>query len=263
MSAPPPERPVVLTEVRGPVHRITLNRPEKRNALNNAVLAGLAQGLRQAVADPGARVIVLTGAGDKAFCAGGDLAPGGGFDFDFAAPRTPYGELLRQAQDCPLPIVVAVNGHCLAGGMGLLAMADLAIAADHARFGLPEVKIGLFPFQVMALLTRLTPRRKLREWALLGEPFDAAEALAAGLVNHVVPASDLEARVEAMARALAARAPTALRRGKYALAAMDGMTFPQAIAFAEGQLGLTTLSGDAREGLASFNERRAPVFRGD
>ncbi len=258
MSAPP-----VLTERRGATHWITLNRPDKRNALNDAVLEGITAGLHAAMADPAARAIVLTGAGDKAFCAGGDLAPGGGFNFDFAQPQTAYGALLRQARACPLPIVAAINGHCLAGGMGLLAMADVAISVETARFGLPETRIGLFPFQVMSLLLDLVPRRKLREWALTGEPFDAAEALQAGLVNHVVPAGDLVARVTAMADLLAARAPTAIRRGKYAMAEMEAMGFAQAIAFAEGQLGLMTLSGDAQEGLAAFNAKRPPAFKGD
>lgn len=253
----------VLTERRGPALWITLNRPERRNAINEDLIAGVSEGLSAAASDPDLRAIVLTGAGDKAFCAGGDLAPGGGFDFDFSRPRTAYGDLLRLSRDCPLPIVAAVNGHCMAGGMGLLALADMAVAVDTARFGLPEVKLGLFPMQVMSLLARLVPPRVVREWALTGEPFDAHAAREAGLVNHVVEAGQLRARVEEMVNAIAQRSPSALRRGKYALAALDGMTFEQAIAFAEGQLGLMTLTGDAREGLASFNEKREPRFRGD
>jgi methylglutaconyl-CoA hydratase len=252
----------VLTEARGAQFRITLNRPEKRNAIDAALLAGVSEGLKAAVADPRIRVIVLTGAG-KAFCAGGDLAPDGGFQFDFAQPRTAYGDLLRLSQDCPLPIIAAINGACLAGGMGLLAMADLAVAVESAKFGLPEVKIGLFPCQVMSLLGRLVPPRIVREWALTGETFDAEAARAAGLVNHVTTAEGFEAKVEALCAALAARSPTAIRRGKYALKALEGMSFEQAIAFAESQLSLVCLSGDAKEGLASFNEKRPPNFAGD
>lgn len=253
---------IVLHERRGPALWITLNRPEKRNAINNEVIAGISAGLTEACADPDLRCIVLTGAGDKAFCAGGDLQPGGGFNFDFARPRTPYGDLLRQAQDCPLPILAVVNGTCVAGGMGLLAMADMAISADHARFGLPEAKIGLFPMQVLALMKTLVPARTLREWMLTGELFAPDAALAAGLLNRVVPAADLAATSEAMIAILAKTSPSALRRGKYAMRAVDQMTFDQAIAFAEGQLGLMTLTEDAQEGLASFNEKRAPQFRG-
>jgi enoyl-CoA hydratase/carnithine racemase len=251
----------VLTDARGPLFRITLNRPDRRNALNEAVIAGVCDGFREAAADPAIRVVTLTGAGD-AFCAGGDLAPGG-FAFDVSRPRTAYGDLLRLAQDCPLPIVAAVNGACVAGGMGLLALADIAVALDSAKFGLPEVKLGLFPMQVMSLLGRLVAPRLVREWALTGELFGAEAARAAGLVNHVASAAEFEAKVDALCATLAARSPSAIRRGKYALRALDGMSFEQAIAFAESQLGLLTLTGDAREGFAAFNEKRAPDFKGD
>lgn len=253
---------VVLTERREGALWITLNRPDRRNAINNEVIAGIDAGLDAALADPEVKVVVLTGAGDRAFCAGGDLG-GGPFAFDYSQPRSPYGDLLRRSQDYPLPIVAAVNGHCVAGGMGLLAMADIAVAVEGAKFGLPEVKVGLFPMQVMSLLTRLVPRRMIREWSLTGETFDAASAKAHGLLNHVVPADELTAKVEALVASLAARSPSALRRGKYALRALDGMSFDQAISFAEGQLGLMTLTGDAKEGFAAFNEKRDPVFRGD
>jgi enoyl-CoA hydratase/carnithine racemase len=252
----------VLVEKSGAQCRITLNRPDKRNAINEALIAGVSDGLKAAAADPQVRVVVLTGAGDKAFCAGGDLSPSG-FNLDFSQPRTAYGDLLRLSQRFPLPIVAAVNGHCVAGGMGLLALADIAVAVDSAKFGLPEVKLGLFPMQVLSLLGRLAPPRLVREWALTGEMFGAEAARAAGLVNHVVPAAEFQAKVDSLAAALAARSPTAIRRGKYALRALDGMSFEQAIAFAEGQLGLLTLTGDAKEGLASFNEKRDPRFAGN
>jgi enoyl-CoA hydratase/carnithine racemase len=254
---------IVLTERRGPAFHITLNRPDRRNAINKDLIGLVATGFQDAIADPSVRALVLTGAGDKAFCAGGDLAPGGGFDFDFSQPRTPYGDLLRLSQECPLPIIVAVNGHCIAGGMGFLALADIAVAVESANFGLPEVKIGLFPIQVMSLLGRLVPPRLVREWALTGELFDAATAKEAGLLNHIVAAGELEAKVDALVAILAARSPSAIRRGKYALRVLEGMTFEQAIAFAEGQLGLMTLTGDAKEGFASFNEKRDPSFRGN
>lgn len=252
----------VLVEKRGPQYRITFNRPDKRNAINEALLRGVSNGLKAAVADAEIRVVVLTGAG-AAFCAGGDLSADGGFNFDFSRPRTAYGDLLRLSQECPLPIIAAVNGHCLAGGMGLLALADMAVAVESAKFGLPEVKIGLFPMQVLSLLARLVPPRVVREWALTGETFGAEAARAAGLVNHVAPASEWEAKVETLAAALAARSPTAIRRGKYALKALEGMSFEQGIAFAEGQLGLLSLTGDAREGFAAFNEKREPRFSGN
>ena len=253
---------MVLHDVDGPVFRITLNRPDKRNALNHAVIEGIAAGLKRAPYIEGVRAIVLTGAGDRAFCAGGDLQPGGGFVFDFAQPRSPYGDLLKAARACPLPIVAAVNGACMAGGMGLLAMADLAISKDSARFGLPEAKIGLFPMQVMALMKEMVAPRTLRRWMLTGAPFDAAEALREGMLNEVVPDDQLDAATARLTEALAAASPTSLRRGKYALQAIEGMTTEQAVAFAEGQITLMALSEDAKEGLASFNEKRPPKFEG-
>ncbi len=252
---------IVLTERRGPAFHITLNRPDRRNAINKDLLDLVAAGFREAAADSSVRVVVLTGAGDKAFCAGGDL--GGGFNFDFSQPRSAYGDLLRLSQEFPLPIIVAVNGHCIAGGMGFLALADIAVSVDGAMFGLPEVKIGLFPMQVMSLLGRLVPPRMVREWALTGELFDAATAKDAGLVNHVVSAGELAAKVDALVASIAARSPSAIRRGKYALRVLDGMSFEQAIAFTEGQLSLMTLTGDAKEGFASFNEKREPNFKGN
>ena len=253
---------IVLHEKRGAAFWITLNRPEKRNAINTDLIAGLRAGMDAACADPDIRAIVLTGAGDQAFCAGGDLQPGGGFNFDFANPRSAYGDLLRAAQDCPLPLVAAINGTCVAGGMGLLSMVDLAVSVDHAKFGLPEARIGLFPMQVLALMKQIVPPRVLRRWMLTGDLFDAPEAQEAGLLNQVVPAAEFPTAVQALVDSLCKASPSALRRGKYAARAMDSMTFDQAIAFAEGQLGLMTLTEDAKEGLASFNEKRKPQFTG-
>jgi enoyl-CoA hydratase/carnithine racemase len=208
------------------------------------------------------RVIVLTGAGDQAFCAGGDLRPGEGFAFDFSRPRLAYGELLREAQDATLPIVARINGACMAGGMGLAAMTDFAVASEHAVFGLPEVKLGLFPMQVLSLLQTLVPPRTVREWAFTGEPFSAAEARAAGLVNHVVPAAELDAKVQWLVDRIADKSPTAIRRGKAAMRALASMSFDEAIAYTEAQIGLLTLTEDAREGLAAFNAKRRPVWTG-
>jgi len=252
----------VLFEVRGHACWLTLNRPDRRNAINAGVIAGLRAGLRRAHAEPQVRAVVLTGAGDKAFCAGGDLKPGEGFSFDLSQPNLDYADLLREAQAATLPLVARVNGTCMAGGMGLLCMADMAVAADHVSFGLPEVKIGVFPMQVLSLLQHIVPLRVLREWALTGEPVRAAEALAAGLVNHVVPASELDAKTQWLVDRLTDKSPTAIRRGKYAMRAVADMTFDQAIAYTEGQIALLSLTEDAREGMAAFNEKRKPVWTG-
>jgi enoyl-CoA hydratase/carnithine racemase len=252
----------VLHDKRGHAFWITVNRPDKRNAINAEVIAGIRAGYRAAHADPDVRVIVLTGAGDKAFCAGADLQPGKGFAFDTARPNLDYADLLRDAQNATLPSIARINGTCMAGGMGLLCMTDMAVAAQSAQFGLPEVKVGVFPMQVLSLLQQVAPRRVVREWALSGEPFDAAQALAAGLLNHVVPAAELDAKVEWLVGRIVDKSPTAIRRGKYAMRTLESMSFDQAISYTESQIALLALTEDAREGLASFNEKRKPRWTG-
>ncbi|MCC5859525.1 MAG: enoyl-CoA hydratase/isomerase family protein [Ectothiorhodospiraceae bacterium] len=253
---------VVLTEKRGNAYWITLNRPEKRNAINADVIHGVHAGLEAAVADPQVRAVVLTGAGDKAFCAGADLQPGQGFSFDHAWPNAPYADLIRYARSVTLPIVARVNGVCMAGGMGLLCMTDMAVAAEDVTFGLPEVKVGVFPMQVLSLLQRLVPERIVREWCLTGEPFDALEARTHGLINHVVPAAELDEKVDWLLGRLVNKSPTAIRHGKYALRAIEAMSFDQAIAYTEGQIVRLAMTEDAREGMAAFNEKRKPVWTG-
>jgi enoyl-CoA hydratase/carnithine racemase len=256
------DTPAVLHEKRGAAFWITINRPDKRNALNADVVAGLRAGYAQAHADPEVRVIVLTGAGDKAFCAGADLQPGKSFEFDLSRPNSDYADLLREASNATLPSIARINGACVAGGMGLLCMVDMAVAAESAMFGLPEVKVGLFPMQVLSLLQRLVAPRLVREWSLSGEPFSAAEAKAAGLVNHLAPAAELDARTEWLVQRLADKSPTAIRRGKYALRAIESMSFDEAIRYTESQIALMAMTEDAREGRAAFNEKRKPAWPG-
>lgn len=254
--------PPVLHEKRDRAFWITINRPDKRNAINKDVVEGIREGYRRAHADPEVRVIVLTAAGDKAFCAGGDLQPGAGFAFDLSRPNIDYADMLREAQNSTLPSIARINGVCMAGGLGLLCMTDMAIAADHVQFGLPEVKIGLFPMQVLSLLQRIAPRRTVREWCLTGEPFDAAEAKESGLLNHVVPAAELDAKTQWLIDRLANKSPTAIRRGKYAMRALEAMSFDEGIAYTESQIALLAMTEDAKEGLASFNEKRRPTWTG-
>ncbi|VTU39909.1 enoyl-CoA hydratase/isomerase family protein [Variovorax sp. PBL-E5] len=252
----------VLTEKRGHALWITINRPDKRNALNKEVIAGIRAGWREAHADRDMRVVVLTAAGEKSFCAGGDLQPGAGFAFDLSQPNIDYADMLREVQASTLPSIARINGACMAGGIGLACMTDMAIAADHANFGLPEVKIGLFPMQVLSLLQSIVPRRIVREWCLTGEPFGANEALHAGLLNHVVAAGELDAKTQGLVDRLVDKSPTALRRGKYAMRTLSSMSFEEGIAYAEGQIALLAMTEDAKEGLASFNQKRKPVWTG-
>ncbi|WP_022720859.1 enoyl-CoA hydratase/isomerase family protein [Rhodopseudomonas sp. B29] len=242
---------------------ITINRPDKRNAINAGVVEGITRGWKQAHDDADVRVIVLTGAGDKAFCAGADLqSTGAAFSFDFSKPNVDYADLLRLAQNSTKPSIARINGTCMAGGMGLLCMTDMAVAADNVLFGLPEVKVGVFPMQVMSLLQDIAPRRLIAEWALTGEPFDAQSALAAGLLNYAVPATELDAKVEWLVKRLTDKSPTAIRRGKYAMRAIAAMSFDESIAYTESQIALLAMTEDAKEGLKAFAEKRKPVWPG-
>jgi methylglutaconyl-CoA hydratase len=253
----------VVLERRGPAFWITINRPEKRNALNGEVIAGIANGYRDAHDDDDVRVIVLTGAGDKAFCAGADLLNSAvAFAMDFSRPNADYADLLRLSQNATKPSIARVGGVCMAGGMGLLCMTDMAVAADHAVFGLPEVKVGVFPMQVMSLLQEIAPRRLVNEWALTGEPFDAKTALGAGLLNYVVPATELDAKVDWLIGRIVDKSPTAIRRGKYAMRAIASMSFDESIAYTESQIGLLAMTEDAKEGLKAFAEKRKPSWPG-
>src|SRR5450755_526290 len=246
----------VIREKRGQAFWITINRPDKRNAINGDVVAGIAKGYRDAHDDKSVRVIVLTGAGDKAFCAGADLQNSG------AAFAIDYADLLRLSQNATKPAIARVGGVCMAGGMGLLCMTDMAVAADHVMFGLPEVKVGVFPMQVMALLQSIAPRRLVNEWALTGEPFDARTAQGAGLLNYVVPAAELDAKLDWLISRIVDKSPTAIRRGKYAMRAIASMSFDESIAYTESQIALLALTEDAKEGLNAFGEKRKPSWPG-
>jgi enoyl-CoA hydratase/carnithine racemase len=237
----------VVLEKRGQAFWITINRPEKRNAINGDVVAGIARGYRDAHDDPDVRVIVLTGAGDKAFCAGADLQhTGAAFAFDFAKPNVDYADLLRLSQNATKPAIARVGGVCMAGGMGLLCMTDMAVAADHVMFGLPEVKVGVFPMQVMSLLQSIAPRRLVNEWAL----------------NYVVPSTELDAKVDWLIGRIVDKSPTAIRRGKYAMRAIASMSFDESIAYTESQIALLAMTEDAKEGLKAFGEKRKPSWPG-
>ena len=206
---------------------------------------------------------MLTGAGDKAFCAGADLQPGKGFAFDFARPNLDYADLLRDAQNATLPSDRArqrrVHGrrHGPAvhdrhgGGRG-----------DHVTFGLPEVKVGVFPMQVMSLLQQIAPRRVCangRSPASRSTPPRRCRPASSTTSSR---RADLDAKVEWLVARIVDKSPTAMRRGKYALRAIEAMSFDEAIAYTESQIGLLALTEDAKEGLASFNENRKPRWTG-
>ena len=250
----------ILTERRGSALWITINREERRNAMNQAVLAGIHDAI--ATLDPAIRAVVLTGAGRKAFCAGADLSGGTGtFIQGLDEPMTDFGQIARRVRDLGVPLIGRINGDCVAGGMALMGLCDLIVVADHARFGLPEAKVGVFPMQVLVFLRSIIGARHINEMCLTGELISAARAYEIGIANQVTPFEELNAKVEALLGKLALMSPVALRRGKYAIAAMERMAFPEALAFAETLISVTSLTNDATEGLAAFNERRKPRWQ--
>jgi enoyl-CoA hydratase/carnithine racemase len=204
---------------------------------------------------------LVTGAGDKAFCAGADLQTGQSFKFDYSEPSQAFANLLRLARATHVPKIARINGACMAGGMGLLAMCDMAVAAPHARFGLPEVKIGVFPAQVLSVLQSTVGRRMLTELCITGEPIDARQALACGLVNYV--ADDLDGGVQALLGRVLDKSPAAIRRGLYLMKQIETMSFEQSIAFTESQIGLFALTDDAAEGQQAFREKRPSRWAGN
>lgn len=251
----------LLSELRGQVLYLSINRPERRNAMNPAVIDGLLEGIARADADAAIRAVVITGVGDKAFCAGADLQTGKSFAFDYSQPYLGFAKLLRRARQATVPLIARVNGACMAGGMGLMAMCDLAVASEHAVFGLPEVKLGLFPAQVLSVLQHLVPRRVLNELCLCGEAFTAREALEMGLLNHVAP--DLDDKLDWLLARLLDKSPAAQRRGLYTLKHAEHLAFEESMAFTESQIGLFALTEDAREGQLAFREKRAPRWAGE
>jgi enoyl-CoA hydratase/carnithine racemase len=250
--------------MRGPVQWIVINRPERRNALNEDVVAAIDGGIAAAQRDDACRAIVLTGAGDAAFCAGADLktSEGGAFHIAYGDPKHYVVDLLKRMDDCRLPIVARVNGAVMAGGMGLLCACDLAVAADHARFGTPESRLGLYPMMILGPMQRIIPRRKLMEMCITGEPVDAAEALAMGLVNHVVPRAELDAKTEWLLARIVDKSPTGVRLGKMGFHAMQDMSLREALEYAQVMIAVMSSSEDAREGLGAFVDKRAPRWTG-
>jgi enoyl-CoA hydratase/carnithine racemase len=249
----------ILCERRGDALWVWINRESRRNAINSAVLHGIGNAIERAKGDKTLRAIVLSGTGDKAFCAGADLGDGPGtFQAEAEEPTTEFGRLARAVRLSGVPLIARVNGACVAGGMGLMALCDLAIAAEHARFGLPEVKVGVFPMQVLVLLRTMMHARHINELCLTGELVSAARAAEMGLINEIAAAGSLDARIEALLARLRAGSPSAIRRGKHVIFAMERMVFEEAIAFAEAQIAIAAHGTDAEEGLNAFTEKRKP-----
>jgi methylglutaconyl-CoA hydratase len=249
----------VLIERRGPALWLTLNRPDRHNALNVAMTTALVEALTEGSSDPDIRAVVLTGAGNRTFCSGADLKEGSRM-FRSEDGTNPIGNVLRAIQDCGKPVIARLNGSALAGGFGLVASCDLAYAVDHARFGLPEVRVGVFPLMIATRLVHQVPERRLRELAYLGETIGAEEAVTWNIVNRAVPAAELDGLIEEVIGKLTLAAPNAVAAGKKALFDIRELEREPAMIYAEKAIGVLGDSAEAAEGRAAFAEKRKPVW---
>ena len=255
--------PISLTD-HGSIRRIAVDRPDKLNALNVATLDALLVAFEQAAEDPAVRVVVLTGAGPKAFVAGADIAemaglrPVEGRDFSLRGQR-----LMRRIETLPKPVIAMVNGFALGGGLELAMACHLRIAADSAKMGQPEINLGLIPgFGGTQRLLRLAGRAATLELCLLGAPVTAERALQLGVVNRVVPAAELEAETLKVATQLAASAPLALRATLDVVNIGGECGIEEGLQYETAQFGLMFATDDMREGTRAFMERRKPTFTG-
>ncbi len=254
----------LLTSLTDGVARITLNRPEVRNALSRTMVAELEAALASFEADPAARVVVLAGAGDRAFCAGADLKGAGDRGTTLQA-RESFGGLARILEAMArtrTPVIAQVHGFALAGGCGLAVGCDIVIASEDATFGLPEITLGLLPLIVMAPVLRAAGTKRGLPFVLSAENISAREALDIGLVSRVVPRAELESATTALARRMAGWSPTAVAIAKEAASTIQDMEYAKALRYLRELTTLVFLSDDAREGIAAFFAKRPPEWKG-
>lgn len=261
-------------EVDGPVAVITLQAPATRNALTPRMLCLLADAVLRFAQDDALRAAILTGAGDRAFCSGGDLALTLPLMSGARAPRDEWDRRLLEdprvlaasgLRGFPLdkPVIAAINGDCLAAGFELMLGTDIRIGVPGARFGLPEVRHALIPFAgSMARLPRQVPWPHAMELMLTGDPIDAAQALRLGLLNHVAPPEELLPRARQLAERIARNGPVAVRAVKRTALASSGRPLAEAYALEDAAKAAVMASEDAREGPRAFMEKRTPQYRG-
>lgn len=255
----------LLVEQRGAACHITINRAAEHNTMTDVVMEEFIRAFHEAESMPGVRAIVLTGAGEQTFCAGGKLKPtadGSPFALEPGRFDNPIAEMFKAMDRCNLPIIARVNGSAFGGGLGLICACDFAVAVDTAKFGTTEAKVGVFPMMILPVLMRVIPRRRLQEMCFFAHRFSAAEAKRFDILNEVVPASDLDTAINAMVDKLAANSPVALRIGRRAISAVTDLSFSDALNLTQAVLPILSQSEDTKEGMKAFAERRAPVWPG-
>ena len=249
----------------GAACNITINRAAEHNTMTDVVMEELTRALRGAEGMPGVRAIVLTGAGEQTFCAGGKLKPtadGSPFALEPGRFDNPIADMFKAMDRCNLPIIARVNGGAFGGGLGLICACDFAVAVDTAKFGTTEAKVGVFPMMILPVLMRVIPRRRLLEMCFFAHRFSAVEAQQFDIVNEVVPVSELDTAVNAMVDKLAANSPVALRIGRRAFSAVTDLSFADALNLTQAVLPILSQSEDTKEGMKAFAERRAPIWPG-
>ena len=255
----------LITDLAGGVLSLRINREQQRNALSAAVLRGLLDGTHRAGTDEAIKVVVISSAGDRVFCAGADLAvmAADATGLEQHDARGLLARLVLAMRTCPKPIVAKVHGLCLAGGVGLVAGCDVVLAKESAEWGLPEVDRGLWPFMVSALLAREVMPKHAMDLMLSGERISARRAELIGLASRVFPDSSYDADVDTYVATLAAKPPVAVRLGKAAFfAATQTPVLAQSLEAMQAQLSLLTTTHDAAEGIAAFFEKRPPRWTG-
>ena len=248
----------LLYRVAARVAYFTINRERQRNALSREAVSLFLKSLDEAEKDENVHVILISGSGDKAFCSGADLADATQGAEGFRS----YARLLKRLAGYSKPVVAKINGHCLAGGMGIMLACDIVISRNDARFGTPEVNVGLFPMMIGALIYRNVLRKKAMEMVLLGEKLSAAQAREMGLITRAVAPEQLDAEVAETLRRLAEKSPIGMKIGKQAFYAMADMPFENAVDFLCEKITTVAATEDAREGITAFIEKRKPVFKG-
>jgi len=253
---------VIRYEVQEEVATVTIDDAERRNPLSLSVMRDLTKAVSDSATDDDVRVVVITGAGERAFSAGGDLS-GGFVDSPLADhhSRGVLADLFRGMRSNPKPIIGRVNGAALGGGFGVAAACDITIAADHAKFGTPEINLGLWPMMISAVLLPLVPRKPLLEMMLAGSIIDATDAMNLGIVNRVVPGDELDAAVAETSDLLREKSAAALALGKSAFYAMERMDFDTALDHLHIGLTAVSFTEDALEGVQAFMEKRPAVWK--
>lgn len=254
----------ITTEVDGPIAYVTIDRPDKLNAFTQVMLVEMRERLEELDDTDDVRVIVIRGAGDRAFCTGADLAElADSGPLEVRRSNRDWIDLFHTIETVSVPVVASVHGHCIAGGTELTLCCDLVVASDDATFGLAEARVGVIPGAGASVrITRWVGRAIAKEVLMLGDAWSADEAHRVGLVNRVVPRSDLESATADLASRLASRSPLALTAAKRAVNIGGEMDLDRGIEYALQEFALLFAGTDQQEGMRAFLERRPPRFDG-